>query len=219
MTNNLTPVTPIVMTPVDSSQIHSIGHDAASNTLAIRFKSYKGEPSSLYHYDNFTADDFAAFKDAESIGRHFGQNIKNATEKHPFQKVDKIDETIAARPIGTKTLRFEGGSDDTFGEYGVSNDAYDNCASGKPIEWVVTSPSSPGVGLVVTGQHCPGESGSWLIGIASYDPDFNDSAMPAWPARFVPDLRRASGQLNPVLEIDVPADCVLRCLQRDGVEA
>ena len=30
-------------------------------------------------------------------------------------------------------LRFEGYSDDTFGEYGVTNDDYDNSASGKPI--------------------------------------------------------------------------------------
>jgi hypothetical protein len=211
MTNNQ-----IALTPVESSQIHSIGHDAASNTLAIRFKNSKGEPGSLYHYDNFTADDFAAFQGAESIGSHFGKHIKNAATKYPFEK---IDETANAAPVGTTTLRFEGNSDDTFGEYAATNDDYDNCASGKPIEWVVTSPSSPGVGLVVTGQHCPGESGSWLVGIASYDPEFNDNAMPAWPARFVPDQRRAAGQRNPVLEVDVPADFILICLQRDGVEA
>jgi|GEM_PF-521335 len=206
----------IALTPVESSQIHSIGHDAATSTLAIRFKNYKGELGSLYHYDNFTAADFAAFKGAESIGRHFGQHIKNATEKYPFRKVDEAND---APVIGTKTLRFEGHSDDTFGEYAVTSEDHDNCASGEPIEWTITSPSSPGVGLVVTGQHCPGESGSWLVGIASYDPEFNDNAMPAWPARFVPDLRRAAGQRNPVLEIDVPADFVLHCLQRDGVDA
>lgn len=78
----------IALTPVESSQIHSIGHDAATNTLAIRFKNYKGEPSSLYHYSNFTADDFAALRDAESIGKHFGQHIKPATEKYPYRRVD-----------------------------------------------------------------------------------------------------------------------------------
>lgn len=36
MTNNIN------LVPVNSSQIHSIGHDAATNTLAIRFKS-RGE--------------------------------------------------------------------------------------------------------------------------------------------------------------------------------
>lgn len=78
----------ITMQPVESSQIHSIGHDAASNTLAIRFKNYKGEATSLYHYDNFTADDFAAFRGAESIGKHFGQHVKNETAKYPYRRID-----------------------------------------------------------------------------------------------------------------------------------
>lgn len=81
--------TEIAMTPVESSQIHSIGHDAETNTLAIRFKNFRGEPESLYHYKNFTAEDFALFSSASSIGRHFGQHIKNATEKHPFNKINE----------------------------------------------------------------------------------------------------------------------------------
>jgi hypothetical protein len=79
----------INMLIVESSQIHSIGHDAASNTLAIRFKNYRGDASSLYHYDNFTVADFDAFRNAESIGKHFGQHIKPATEKYPFHKIDE----------------------------------------------------------------------------------------------------------------------------------
>lgn len=78
----------ITMIPVESSQIDSIGHDAETNTLAIRFKNYKGEASGLYHYDNFTAEDFAAFHGADSIGKHFGQHIKPATEKHPYRRVN-----------------------------------------------------------------------------------------------------------------------------------
>ncbi len=72
--------------PVESSQIAAIGHCAETNTLAIQFKKKDGH-GSVYHYANFTADDFAAFKGAESIGSHFGQHIKPATEKHPFTKV------------------------------------------------------------------------------------------------------------------------------------
>lgn len=79
----------ITMTPVESSQIDSIGHDADTSTLAIRFKNFKGELGILYHYDNVTADDFAAFRGAESIGKHFGATIKNATERHPFRKIDE----------------------------------------------------------------------------------------------------------------------------------
>lgn len=76
----------IALAPVESSQIHAIGHDAATNTLAIQFKSKAGA-GSVYHYANFTTEDFTAFKESKSIGAHFGQNIKNSTEKYPFTKV------------------------------------------------------------------------------------------------------------------------------------
>lgn len=77
----------ITMDSVESSQIHAIGHDAESKTLAIQFKNYKGELGSTYHYANFTADDFAAFKAAASIGSHFDKHIKNETQKYPFTKI------------------------------------------------------------------------------------------------------------------------------------
>lgn len=78
----------IQMDAVDSSQIHSIGHDAASSTLAIRFKDKDGAPTSLYHYRNVTADDFAAFRGAESIGSHFYKHIKPFADKYPYVKVE-----------------------------------------------------------------------------------------------------------------------------------
>ncbi|MEE3649496.1 MULTISPECIES: KTSC domain-containing protein [unclassified Brenneria] len=80
---------PIVMTPVKSSQIHSIGHDAATNTLAIRFNGRNNVPGSLYHYSNVTADDFAAFSGAESVGSHFYRNIKPNTDKFPYQRINE----------------------------------------------------------------------------------------------------------------------------------
>lgn len=75
---------------VDSSQIHSIGHDADTNTLAIRFYRGYGDnkvPAAVYHYANFSAEEFQAFKDAESIGKHFGAYIKPFPEKYPYHKV------------------------------------------------------------------------------------------------------------------------------------
>lgn len=79
----------IDMQEVESSQIHSIGHDEATETLAIRFRDYKTQgPSSLYHYSNFTTADFEAFRDAESIGSHFGKHIKPYDKKHPYVKVE-----------------------------------------------------------------------------------------------------------------------------------
>lgn len=75
---------------VDSSQIHSIGHDAATNTLAIRFYRGYGDnkvPAAVYHYANFSAEEFQAFKDADSLGKHFGAYIKPLPEKYPYHKV------------------------------------------------------------------------------------------------------------------------------------
>ena len=86
----------IALDSVESSQITAIGHDPESNTLAIQFKNWKGEPASLYHYSNFTAEDFAAFKNAESIGKHFGQFIKPETVKYPYVKIEANSEAQSA---------------------------------------------------------------------------------------------------------------------------
>ena len=76
---------------VTSSQIHAIGHDPWTNTLAIQFHRGYGRdqsPGSIYHYANFTADDFAAFKAAESLGKHFGKHIKPFADKYPSKKIE-----------------------------------------------------------------------------------------------------------------------------------
>lgn len=77
----------IAMDAVESSQIAAIGHDPETNTLAIEFKNWKGEPSSVYHYDAFTAEQFEEFKNAESIGSHFGKHIKPFADCFPFVKI------------------------------------------------------------------------------------------------------------------------------------
>lgn len=84
----------IALKEVESSQLHSIGYDAASQTLAIRFRNRTtGAPTTLCHYANFTPEDFIAFDEAESKGSHFGKFIKPYDVKYPFRK---IDETAAA---------------------------------------------------------------------------------------------------------------------------
>lgn len=112
-------------------------------------------------------------------------------------------------------LRFEGYSDDTFGEVAHFKDGYDNCASGKPIEYLVLGPAidgQPQLGVVVTGQHCPGNSGSWLIGVANYDPDAEDRDFPRWPMHIeAQDYRNG---FQPALVIDAPEGVTLKCLQR-----
>jgi hypothetical protein len=78
----------ITMDAVASSQIYSIGYDSGTNTLAIRFRDRNDNgPSSLYHYANFTADDWEAFKGAESKGSHFGKFIKPEVVKYPYTKI------------------------------------------------------------------------------------------------------------------------------------
>lgn len=77
----------IAMDSVESSQIAAIGHHPETNTLAIQFPSKTERPGSVYHYANFTAEQFEEFKNAESKGSHFGKKIKPMTEAHPYVKV------------------------------------------------------------------------------------------------------------------------------------
>jgi len=77
----------ITMTPIESSQLAAIGHDAENNTLAIQFKRGEGV-GNTYYYQNVNAEQFQQFQGAESIGSHFYKNIKPFAEKFPFKKID-----------------------------------------------------------------------------------------------------------------------------------
>lgn len=101
------------------------------------------------------------------------------------------------------TYCFNGYSDDTFGEYGVTNDDYDNCASGKPIRWRLTD--EQGNGLLVIGQYgCNGAD--WLIGVEPLD----DGPLPPWPIR----IEQSDVPYSPALIIEAPDRCSLVCLER-----
>ena len=75
----------IPMTEVDSHQIHSVGYDTVTNTLAVRFRR-KGGPGALYHYPEFPADKHEEFRKAESYGSHFNTHIK---DKFGFVKIEE----------------------------------------------------------------------------------------------------------------------------------
>ena len=79
----------IPLTEVESSQIHALGHDAETNTLAVQFKS-KGGPGNVYHYSNVPVEKFEAMLSADSIGRHFGSEIKGKVDDHPFTKIEPV---------------------------------------------------------------------------------------------------------------------------------
>lgn len=80
---------PVEETPyelVDSSQIHSIRREP-SGTVGIRFKDRKtGGFSSEYHYDNVSEETYEAMRSADSVGKFFGENIKNNPKAYPFRK-------------------------------------------------------------------------------------------------------------------------------------
>ena len=98
-------------------------------------------------------------------------------------------------------IRFEGRGDDTFGEVEHFKDDYDNCASGDPIEYLVLDPDT-GRGLIVTWHFGPGNSDSWMIGVANYDPERADVDFPRWPMRIeAQDYRNG---FNPSLVIEAP---------------
>lgn len=76
----------ITLTPVTSSQIAAIGYCPDTHTLAVQF-FHQGAPGNAYHYQNFTAEEFAAFSSAESVGKYFYKNIKPFGDKYPFRNM------------------------------------------------------------------------------------------------------------------------------------
>lgn len=111
-----------------------------------------------------------------------------------------------------KLLMFEGGSDDTFGEYNVFKDDHDNCANGKPIRFLVSSPTEGSV--LVVGQYCPGPATGWQIGVARADED-DDTPLPPWPMRFTEGDRPYS----PRLVIEAPDDATMKHVSGRGERA
>lgn len=113
-----------------------------------------------------------------------------------------------------KEFVFEGYSDDTFGELTTGED-YDNCASGKPIEFLVNEPGTDEK-LVVVGQYCPGSASGWLIGVSRYSADDNcdDEALPFWPIRIEPSRNTP---YTPSLIIEVPDSAQVVCLTGGGM--
>lgn len=98
-----------------------------------------------------------------------------------------------------KTLRFEGHSDDTFGEYGWSNEDFDNCASERPIICTVQSGKDR---LNVIGQYgLDGVAPCWTIGIQLVD---EGDELPLWPIRF-----ERCHSYSHALVMDVPDDVEL----------
>ena len=109
------------------------------------------------------------------------------------------------------TLVFEGHSDDLFGESKHFNDFYDDCATGEPIEWLVKSGNEA---IIVTGHHCPNNSGTWMIGVANHNPSYDDEDFPRWKMEIKPQDYRNGYQ--PCLVIEAPDNVGITCLNRNN---
>ena len=56
---------------VESSLIHSVGHDPDTSKMRVKFHS-----GATYEYDGVSESDHAAFVTASSVGKHFGNHIR-----------------------------------------------------------------------------------------------------------------------------------------------
>ena len=61
----------IVMIPVVSSNVESIGFDESTQTLRVRFLN-----GSTYDYKNVSSMEFEQLKNAQSVGSYLNRNIK-----------------------------------------------------------------------------------------------------------------------------------------------
>ncbi|MFZ6655884.1 KTSC domain-containing protein [Undibacterium sp. TJN19] len=87
MTTETQALPDITMSPVVSSQLAAIGHCPATNRLAVQFKGKGDTPGSVYHYSDFDAAAFEAFRLAASLGSYFKKYIKPCADRFPFVKI------------------------------------------------------------------------------------------------------------------------------------
>lgn len=66
-------------TPVSSSNVRSIGHDAGTNTLSVEYKD-----GSVYHYHDVPKDVHEGLISARSVGGFLHANIRGSY-KHTKQ--------------------------------------------------------------------------------------------------------------------------------------
>ncbi len=79
-------------TPVESSQIKTVGYDPESGEMDIQFK-----PGSVYRYRNVEQKLFDDFMAAESKGKFFGQFIKPRQDEFLFSKIRGTDKEEAKK--------------------------------------------------------------------------------------------------------------------------
>lgn len=76
----------IALSPVKSSNIKAIGHDPDTNELHVEFAT-----GGRYVYEGVDADEFAALRDAKSIGSHLHASVKPKKKVRRFEKPKSQD--------------------------------------------------------------------------------------------------------------------------------
>ena len=65
---------------VDSSMISTVGYDKEEEILEIKFHN-----GSLYRYEGVPVGEYYDMIQADSVGKYFNQNLKNAG--YPYEKL------------------------------------------------------------------------------------------------------------------------------------
>lgn len=87
------------MKPVTSSQIARVGYLPDQHALDIEFVS-----GGIYRYEGVTAEQHAALLDAESIGIHFRDHIRNAHRTTKFNPHSRAFEAITPKAASGKQI-------------------------------------------------------------------------------------------------------------------
>lgn len=69
--------------PCDSSNVMSIGYDAATQTLEVRFHTGR-----VFHYHKVPPEHFDALRWAESVGKYLNHHIKH---RFDYTRIDEED--------------------------------------------------------------------------------------------------------------------------------
>lgn len=77
----------IALKPVQSSSLAAVGHDPATNTLAVRFTN-----GSVYHYADVPAAEAEALLASPSVGAYFAKKIRPAYRGTPIAAEDQPTE-------------------------------------------------------------------------------------------------------------------------------
>ena len=91
-------MTPIPLTPAESTMIAAMGYDAPTRTLRIQFAGTASHAGSIWDYADVDPSTFAKLRAAPSIGGYFLGYVK---DRHAATRVDQEEQPPAAETSPT----------------------------------------------------------------------------------------------------------------------